>query len=103
MRRRYSERDRSKFLAEMHRSGDAVWAVATRVGVSKATAYRWWAEEQKSGPAPVIEFAPLVRSTSLASQSVVVELGAVRIRVEAGFDAELLRSVVAALSTEDES
>ena len=89
----------------MHRSGDAVWAVATRVGVSKATAYRWWAEEQKSGPAPVIEFAPLVRSTPLASAAprVVVELGAVRIRVEAGFDAELLRSVVAALSTEDES
>lgn len=88
----------------MHRSGDAVWAVATRVGVS-TTAYRWWAEEQKSGPAPVIEFAPLVRSTPLASAAprVVVELGAVRIRVEAGFDAELLRSVVAALSTEDES
>ncbi|MCB9610729.1 MAG: hypothetical protein H6716_29355 [Polyangiaceae bacterium] len=103
MRRRYSERDRSKFLAEMHRSGDAVWAVAKRVAVSKATAYRWWTEEQKTGAAPVIEFAPLVRSAPLACQSVVVELGAARIRVEPGFDAELLRSVVAALSTEDES
>ncbi len=87
----------------MHRSGDAVWAVATRVGVSKATAYRWWAEEQKSGAAPAIEFAPLVRSTEVARLGIVVELGAVRIRVEAGFDAELLRSVVAALSTEKES
>jgi len=87
----------------MHRSGDAVWAVATRVGVSKATAYRWWAEEQKSGAVPVIEFAPLVRSAAVASQGIVVELGAVRIRIEAGFDAELLRSVVAALSTEEES
>ena len=103
MRRQYSERDRSKFLAEMHRSGDAVWAVAKRVAVSKATAYRWWTEEQKTGAAPVIEFAPLVRSAPLACQSVVVELGAARIRVEPGFDAELLRSVVAALSTEDES
>ncbi len=103
MRRRYSERDRSKFLAEMHRSGDAVWAVAKRVAVSKATAYRWWAEEQKTGAAPMIEFAPLVRSAPLACQSVIVELGAARIRVEPGFDAELLRSVVAALSTEDES
>lgn len=87
----------------MHRSGDAVCAVATRVNVSKATAYRWWAAEQKSRAAPVIEFAPLVRSTAPASHSVVVELGAVRIRVESGFDAELLRSVVAALSTEEES
>ncbi len=87
----------------MHRSGDAVWAVAKRVAVSKATAYRWWAEEQKTGATPVIEFAPLVRSAPLACQSVVVELGTARIRVEAGFDAELLRSVVAALSTEDES
>ncbi|MEZ4376163.1 MAG: hypothetical protein R3B07_35485 [Polyangiaceae bacterium] len=87
----------------MHRSGEVVWAVATRVNVSKAKAYRWWAQEQKSRATPAIEFAPLVRSPAPASHSVVVELGAVRIRVERGFDAELLRSVVAALSTEEES
>lgn len=87
----------------MHRSGEAVWAVATRVGVSKATAYRWWSEEQKAKGPSAIEFASLVRSSTVVARGLVLEVGAARIRVEAGFDAQLLRSVVETLTRESES
>lgn len=103
MRRRYSERDRSKFLTEMHRSGEAVWSVASRLGLSKSAAYRWWSAEQQNGPGSAIQFAPLVRSTTAAGSSLVVEVGSARIRLDAGFDPSLLRRVVVALSTEDDS
>lgn len=98
MRRQYSERDRSKFLAEMRRRGEAVWSVARRMGLSKGTAYRWWSAAQENESPQVFEFAQLVRSSAIGASALVVEVGSARIQVEAGFDAQLLRSVVAALS-----
>ena len=109
MRRRYSERDRERFLAEMRRTGDAVGAVARRVGISNSTAYRWWEAERgahSDKTSAAIQFATLVRSSSVAavgSRGLVVTVGSARVAVEPGFDARLLRSVVAALSEEAES
>ncbi len=90
----------------MRRTGDAVGAVALRMGVSNGTAYRWWeaerGERRSKAPEP-IQFAALVRSSDVAAiepRGLVVAVGSARVQVEAGFDAQLLRRVVAALSEE---
>lgn len=109
MRRKYSKRDRERFLAEMRRTGDAVGAVALRMGVSNGTAYRWWEAErgELGAKAPAaIQFATLVRSAAAAAvepRGLVVTVGSARVEVESGFDPQLLRSVVAALSEEADS
>jgi hypothetical protein len=70
-----------------------------------AATLRWWAyklgaEAKKSsaGPTstPPITLLP-VRRTTAPSGGIVLELGAVRLRVEHGFDARLLREVLATL------
>lgn len=45
-------------------------------------------------------FARVLPSKPLVQESLAIEIGATMVRVQAGFDAELLRSVVAALSDE---
>lgn len=54
------------------------------------------ADERTKETAP--RFVRLEVATSPRSSALVVEVGAARIRVEPGFDAEHLRAVVAALS-----
>lgn len=66
-----------------------------------AATLRWWAyklgrEEKKASSVPAITLLPALRVKSPAS-GIVLELGAVRLRIEAGFDAKLLREVLAAL------
>lgn len=75
-------------------SGAPVRAVAERMGVSVSTAYLW----MKGGPtAKGPQFARLVREPRAAVTSLVLRVGGAAIRLDSGFDAELLRAVVAAL------
>jgi transposase-like protein len=92
MRRRFTADDRVRLVAEA-RSGASVKAVAVRHGVSPSMLYRWMQDGDKQG-GPV--FARLAVSKVVES-AVVVQVGRAAIRVERGFDAELLRDVVAAL------
>ena len=99
MRKRYTAEQREQLLAEVRSSSDAVRAVAERLGISASAAYLWVKEagsEAKPG-APV--FARVVAEGSL-QRGLIVEVGRATIRVDAGFDGELLRRVVAALSEE---
>ena len=69
--------------------------VAERMGVSAATAYLWMkAVRSKKRP----QFARLMSETARAVASLELRVGGAAIRVDAGFDVELLRAVVAALS-----
>ena len=95
MRRQYTAEDRERLIAEVRASGEPVRKVAERQGISVSSAYLW----MKSAPTSAPAFAKLVRLPTTASAELAVQISAATIRVETGFDAELLRSVVAALSS----
>lgn len=96
MRRRYTAKQREHLIEAVRKSGEPVKTVATRMGVSVSTAYLW----MKGAPVPgVPQFARLVPEPRAALTSLAVRVGFASIRVDQGFDAELLRAVVSALST----
>jgi transposase-like protein len=100
MRRRHTAQERERLIAEVRSSGETARVVAERMGVCASSAYRWMKEVAgavSSVPsAPV--FARVVRSRVVTRSGLAVEVGRATIHVEVGFDAELLRCVVAALS-----
>lgn len=88
-----------KLLAE----GESVAAASRQVGVHNTVGY-YWAKKSRATTKPVaVRFAEL-KPSGVASearrvtQSVEVMVGEASIRVEPGFDAHLLREVVAALT-----
>ena len=95
MRRQYTAEERARLLAEV-RSGSSVKAVAERHSLSPSLLYRWMQSPStvSTGRAPV--FARLAVSRVVES-ALLVQVGRAAIRVEKGFDTELLRDVVAAL------
>ena len=95
MRKRYTAEQRERLIAEVS-AGEAVPVVAARMGVGASAAYLW-VKGAREASKPM--FAKMVRAaTPAASPSMVLEVGRARVHVEAGFDAELLRRVVSALS-----
>jgi hypothetical protein len=79
-----------------HASGQAASAFAAGQGYEPST-LRWWASRlRREEPLRIV---PVVArpSSSDASSSVVVEVGAARVRVTTGFDGALLAQVVRAL------
>jgi transposase-like protein len=96
MRRRYTAEDKQRLLSEVRSGGEAVAAVAKRLGVTPSSAYLWLKEGGDESVAPA--FARVMKSSSsMPSRSLVIKVGAATVRVEPGFDVDLLRSVVAAL------
>ncbi|HEY6725712.1 MAG TPA: transposase [Polyangiaceae bacterium] len=96
MRRRYTARQREQLIEAVRTSGEPVGAAAKRLGVTASTAYHWMKAARRAAAQP--QFARLVPSSSLVRPSLVVRVRGAAIRVEGGFDAELLRAVVWALS-----
>ena len=92
-RRRYTAEEQRQFLEQV-RSGASVREAAARLGLNASIGYRW---AQKAGNSAKPKFARLVPA-SKAPAAVTIQVGAATLRVEAGFDAELLRSVILALS-----
>jgi transposase-like protein len=96
MRNSYKQSERAALVAAVKR-GEAVPSVARRLGVTTSTAYTWIHRAKR--PAPAASAAPtfLELVTAGTNSALVVRIGAVEIEVRAGFDAGLLRAVVAAL------
>jgi transposase len=94
MGKRYKAQDRDRLIEAVRGSGEPVKVVAKRLGVRESTAYYWM---KRTRTAESLKFARVIPTarTSKASLSIDVE-GAI-IRLDAGFDAALLREVVAAL------
>jgi hypothetical protein len=80
-------------LEEMRSSGLGVKPYCRSVGLSPATVYQWLSRGKERGR---VTFARAIRVSEKAS--IVVEVAGARLRVEPGFDGELLRAVVCALS-----
>jgi transposase-like protein len=96
MRRRYTAEEKQRLLSEVRSTGDGVAAVAKRLGVTPSSAYLWLKEASVESGAPL--FARVVKSTpTVATGSIVIEVGAAMVRVAPGFDVDLLRRVIAAL------
>ena len=86
-----------QLLREVRETGQRVSVVAARLGVTTSSAYLWLKEASESTSTSTPVFARVVRESE-ASRGLVIEVGGATIRVEAGFDVELLRRVVAVLS-----
>jgi transposase-like protein len=107
MRRHYTAEQRGQLL-DLAASGRSVREAAARLGIAPSTASYWvrratekarqprQREARRSGGSPT--FARLVREHDVASME--VRVGGTTIQVAPGFDAELLRAVVAALRGE---
>ena len=90
-----------KLLAQ----GLSVSAAARQVGVHNTVGYYWVKKSRPAEPPAAVRFAELKPSGAVSHQpvrrSVEVVVGGTAIRVEAGFDAQLLRQVVSALSGDE--
>jgi transposase len=95
MRNQYTAEQREKLVGEVRATGERVSVVAKRLGVSSSAAYLWLKATEPTTTAPT--FAKVV---PLRSRALRVEVGGVAVVVESGFDAELLRHVVAVLGAE---
>jgi transposase-like protein len=96
MREPYSERERAELIRAVRDRGEPVAVATARLGVHVSTAYRWLRTQPAPPPAPAPAFA-LVVAAPAAGTRLRVLVGAAAIEVEPGFDADLLRAVVAAL------
>ena len=96
MARRHTARKRAKLIELVRTSGSPVKAVAQEMGVSVSTAYLWM-RQAPAAPKPM--FARVVPTSSLGTKpKLMVEVGGGIIQLEPGFDTDLLRQVVSALS-----
>jgi transposase-like protein len=98
MPRKFADSEKRRFLAELDRSGDSPGAVARRVGISAASAYRWVKSRDRECAPAFARLLPSGAELRCGSSGVGVQVGAVTVIVEPHFDAALLRAVVAALS-----
>ena len=107
MRRQYPAEKRKRLLALVTSGDVSVNDAAHRLGVRPATAYYWVRQAAKVAPElvatqsvePGASFVQLIRATAPMS-CIEVSVGTATISVKPGFDAELLRAVVVALSGE---
>ena len=93
MRRRYTAEQQQQFLEQV-RSGISVREAAARLGLNTSIGYRW-VQKARGSSAP--RFVRLVPASKAPPAAVTIQVGAATVRVEAGFDAELLRAVISAL------
>ena len=89
-----SRDDIQREVAAWRASGQSMARFAGTRGYSRSSLEKW-AREQRNRESAALEFVRVEVVPSAAG--LLVEIGTARIRVSAGFDATLLRQVVAAL------
>ena len=94
MRKQYTAEQRERLIAEVRATGEGAGVVARRLGVTPSSAYLWMKAATASATASTPAFARVVSRP----RPMRLEVGSAVLFVESGFDAELLRQVVAALS-----
>jgi transposase len=106
-RRRWSQEERARILAEIAEPGAVVADVARRADVCTSLVYKWRREalrqETASGFAPVmIEPAPAILASATAAKAedaaaIVVEVRDARVRIGAGASSALIAATLKAL------
>lgn len=100
MRKHYTPSQRTELIRSVRIQHAPVRAAASRLGVTESTAYRWLRHET-ARPTPAAPRPPtFVRLVPAAATEARLQLriGEVEVDVRPGFDAALLRAVVAALT-----
>lgn len=92
MRNKYTAEQRAELTEEVRATGARVSEVAKRMGISSSAAYLWMKAVVPAPGAPVF-----VRVVPWRVPTLRVDVGRAALIVEKGFDAELLRQIVAAL------
>lgn len=92
-----AQAERTAHLRAWRASGQSTARYGLEHGISQSTLFRWAREE--AGRRQVLRFLPVVVEPGVPS-ALAVHVGGARIEVKAGFDAKLLREVVAALRGE---
>lgn len=108
MKRRFSAEEKQRYLTEYAASDEALAAFAKRTGLSPKTLYSWVSplSKKKSTKGRKPKFAQLWPSETpirAAKSTLRIAVGGGLIEVDEGFNPTLLRAVVAALSSENES
>ena len=80
-------------ITDVRAGGERVSVAAKRLGVAPSSAYLWMKAAAPGPRGPVFARVVPARNATLR-----VEVGGAAVVVETGFDAELLRRIVAALS-----
>ena len=96
MRKQYTAEQRERLIAEVRATGERVRVVAERQGVTPSSAYLWL--KGAATVAPVDSAPAFARVVPTRVAALRVEVGSAVVVVEIGFDANLLRQVVTALS-----
>ena len=96
-RRRVEEQRRE--VEAWRASGLTAAAFAARRGFSPKSLFRWAETTDALAVSKPAEFVRLEIAPRTVPTGLVVEVGAARVRVGRGFDADLLREVVAALAS----
>jgi transposase len=106
-RRRWSEEDRARILAEIEAPGAVVAEVARRADICTSLVYKWRREARQSARASTSGFAPVLVEASPASPIsppvagepgvIVVEVNEVRVRIGAGAPSALIAATLKAL------
>jgi transposase-like protein len=97
MGKRYKAKERDRLIETVRASGEPVKVVAQRLGVRESTAY-YWMKRSRRAESP--KFARVIPTPGTSEASLSIEVGGAVIRLDAGFDAALLREVVVALKGE---
>jgi hypothetical protein len=92
--------ERRKIVAAWRASGLSAWKYCDKYGVAQASLQRWAAQVGAVADKPPAGFVRLELPTARTTAGLVVEIGGARVLVGRGFDSELLRQLVVALSGE---
>lgn len=98
MRNKYTAEQRERLIEEVRATGTRVVDVARKMGVAPSAAYVWLKRSPTAAPAasaPV--FARVVPAQPPIARGLVLEFGAIKLRVDADFDPALLRQVLETL------
>jgi len=104
-RRRWSEEDRARILAEIEAPGAVVAEVARRADVCTSLVYKWRREARKSASVGASGFAPVVIEASPSQPAasagerdvIVVEVKDARVRIGASAPSALITATLKAL------
>jgi transposase-like protein len=98
MRNKYTAEQREKLVDEVRSMGARVVDVAKKMGVAPSAAYVWLKRSPAAAPAPSGPvFARVVPAQPPTASGLVLEFGAIKLRVDANFDRALLRQVLETL------